>query len=76
MSDDFIHQLAASAPGSKWFDANDRTTWFEDAALTIPTDAPARVRFLKNKVGDGAREVNGLTLEGRLYAYDVPEQPR
>ena len=76
MSDDFIHQLAASAPGSKWFDANDRATWFEDAALTVLTDDPARVRFLKNKVGDGAREVDGLTLEGRLYCYDVPEQPR
>ena len=76
MSDDFTRQLAASAPGSKWFDANDRATWFEDAALTVPTDDPARVRFLKNKAGVGAREVNGLTLEGRLYAYDVPEQPR
>ena len=76
MSDDFIHQLAASAPGSKWFDANDRATWFEDAALTVPTDDPARVRFLKNKAGDGALLVDGLTLEGRLYCYDVSEQPR
>ena len=76
MSDDFTCQLAASALGSKWFDANDRATWFEDAALTIPTDDPARVRFLKNKAGEGAFSVGGLTLEGRLYAYDVPEHPR
>ena len=76
MSDDFIYQIAASVPGSTWFHPSDRATWFEDAALTIPTDDPARVRFIKNKVGVGAREVNGLTLEGRLYGYDVPEQPR
>lgn len=45
----------AEGRGGVWFDANDRASLFQDAARTVPVDAPGQdVRAIADKSGNGA----------------------
>jgi hypothetical protein len=52
--------LFAQGEVGAWVDYSDRSTWFEDEALTIPTDDPERVRYFANKVGPGVMGPIGM----------------
>jgi len=52
-----------------WYDFNDKSTWFQDDALTVPALRQEDVRYVKNKVGPGYMNVGGVEKDdqGRHY---------
>ena len=52
-----------------WYDFNDKSTWFQDDALTITALQPENVRYVKNKVGPGYMKIEraGKDAQGRYY---------
>ena len=69
MTDEFIKKLAEDGHTTCWYDFNDKSTWFQDDALTVPALRQEDVRYVKNKVGPGYVRVERLETDshGRYY---------
>ena len=69
MTDEFIKKLAEDGHTTCWYDFNDKSTWFQDDALTVPALRQEDVRYVKNKVGPGYMNVGGVEKDdqGRHY---------
>lgn len=52
-----------------WYDFDDKSTWFQDDALTVPALQPEDVRYVKNKVGPGYMKIVRVEKDsqGRHY---------
>ena len=67
-TDGFFEKLA-DGHDACWYDFNDKSTWFQDDALTAPAFRPEDVRYVKNKVGPGYMKIVRVEKDsqGRHY---------
>lgn len=55
-TDGFIKKLA-NGYDACWYDFDDKSTWFQDEALTVPALQRGDVRYVKNKAGPGYMKI-------------------
>ena len=48
-----------------WYDFADKSTWFQDHALTVPALQPEDVRYVKNKIGPGYSKIERIEVDGQ-----------
>ena len=68
-TDGFIKKLA-NGYDTCWYDFDDKSTWFQDDALTVPALQREDVRYVKNKAGPGYMKIVRVEkdTQGRHYA--------
>ena len=73
MSDDAIHKIMGNT-NSSWVDYSDKSTWYEDEALTKPAIRMEDVRYVKDKANGSAHRIAQLEVDGQGRYY-VPCKP-
>jgi len=67
-TDGFIKKLADGYDAC-WYDFDDKSTWFQDEALTVSALQREDVRYVKNKAGPGYMKIVSVEKDsqGRHY---------
>lgn len=68
MSDDAIRKIIGNT-NSSWVDYSDKSTWYEDEALTKPAMSVEDVRYVKDKVNGSAYRITQLHHDGQGDYY-------
>ena len=63
-TDGFIKKLA-NGYDACWYDFDDKRTWFQDDALTVPALQREDVRYVKNKAGPGYMKIERVEVDSQ-----------
>ena len=64
-TDEFIKKLAEDGHTACWYDFDDKSTWFQDEALTVPALQREDVRYVKNKAGPGYMKIERVEVDSQ-----------
>ena len=68
MSDDAIRKIMGNT-NSSWVDYSDKSTWYEDEALTKPAIRMDDVHYIKDKINGSAHRIAQLHHDGQGDYY-------
>lgn len=66
--DEAIRNIIGDTP-AYWIDFDDKGTWFQDDALTIPALYREDVRYVKNKAGPGYMQIVSIEKDNQDRHY-------